>query len=69
MFLTEVKTKQNKTKLTTVISKESDKWINFNGKNTKNCDNFYSIEYLFCAGNLNTVPVRMQSASKLKPLR
>lgn len=40
MFLTEVKTKQNKTKLTTVISKESDKWINFNGKNTKNCDNF-----------------------------
>lgn len=37
MFLTEVKKKQQ---LTTVIFKESDKWINFNGKNTKNCDNF-----------------------------
>ena len=42
MFLTEVKKQTNKQtkKLTTVISKESDKWINFNGKNTKNCDNF-----------------------------
>lgn len=39
MFLTEVKKKKKKN-LSTVMSKESNKWINFNGKNTKNCDNF-----------------------------